>query len=296
MADDPFDLRRFEDAQRDSYERALAELTSGRKLTHWMWYVLPQLRGLGSSAMATRYGIASLDEARAYLAHPVLGPRLMACVAAMNALPESNAERVLGAIDAVKFRSCLTLVPRRRSRQRRVAHRARQVLRRRRDERTLALLKRHERSAAQALLPQHSRTRSKSTRARRTTGSSTPCAAGSSRTSRRASPSAWRFSVRVTPDRFVELTELPASSPRAIAARLRLDHDRERGVVSRRLPARAGRRILSTRASRPRRRTLNSMHKITYTIKICAVWLPGALRVAAAAPANVIELPSAAPA
>ena len=96
MADDPFDLRRFVDAQRGTYEGALAELTGGRKVTHWMWFVLPQLRGLGSSAMATRYGIASLAEARAYLAHPVLGPRLMACVAAMNALPESDAVRVLG--------------------------------------------------------------------------------------------------------------------------------------------------------------------------------------------------------
>ena len=109
MPGDPFDLRRFVDAQRANYEDALAELTAGRKLTHWMWYVLPQLRGLGASSMAQRYGIASLAEARAYLAHPVLGPRLMACVAAMNALPESNAERVLGPIDGVKFRSCLTL-------------------------------------------------------------------------------------------------------------------------------------------------------------------------------------------
>jgi len=109
MADDPFDLARFLDAQRANYDDALSELTAGRKRTHWMWYVLPQLRGLGMSAMAQRYGIASLDEARAYLAHPVLGPRLMACVAAMNALPETNAERVLGAIDGVKFRSCLTL-------------------------------------------------------------------------------------------------------------------------------------------------------------------------------------------
>ena len=74
-----------------------------------MWYVLPQLRGLGASAMASRYGIASLEEARAYLAHPVLWPRLIACVEAMNALPGSNAEPVLGGIDAAKFRSCLTL-------------------------------------------------------------------------------------------------------------------------------------------------------------------------------------------
>jgi uncharacterized protein (DUF1810 family) len=109
MADDPFDLDRFLAAQRESYDDALAELTAGRKLTHWMWYVLPQLRGLGASHMAKRYGIASLAEARAYLAHPVLGPRLLACVDAMNALRESDAERVLGAIDAVKYRSCLTL-------------------------------------------------------------------------------------------------------------------------------------------------------------------------------------------
>lgn len=108
-ADDPFDLERFVDAQRANYDDALAELTSGRKTTHWMWYVLPQLRGLGMSSMARRYGIASLDEARAYLAHQVLGPRLLACVEAMNALPESNPERVLGSIDGVKLRSCLTL-------------------------------------------------------------------------------------------------------------------------------------------------------------------------------------------
>ena len=107
--DDPFDLGRFVEAQRSNYDDALAELTAGRKLTHWMWYVLPQLRGLGASHMAKRYGIDSLEEARAYLAHPVLGPRLLACVDAMNALRESSAERVLGAIDGMKYRSCLTL-------------------------------------------------------------------------------------------------------------------------------------------------------------------------------------------
>jgi len=109
MAHDRLHLERFVDAQQSSYEGALAELRNGRKTTHWMWYVLPQLRGLGTSAMAVRYGITSLDEARAYLAHPVLGPRLMACVEAMNALPGSNAETVLGGIDAAKLRSCLTL-------------------------------------------------------------------------------------------------------------------------------------------------------------------------------------------
>jgi uncharacterized protein (DUF1810 family) len=108
-ATDPFDLERFVHAQRGSHDQALAELRGGRKETHWMWFVLPQLRGLGSSGIARRYGIASVAEARAYLAHPVLGPRLLECVAAMNALPGSDAERVLGSIDAVKFRSCLTL-------------------------------------------------------------------------------------------------------------------------------------------------------------------------------------------
>lgn len=103
------DLARFLEAQDKDYARALAELRAGRKETHWMWYVLPQLRGLGSSSMASFYGIASAEEAEAYLAHPVLGPRLEACVAAMNALEESNAAHVLGHVDAAKFRSCLTL-------------------------------------------------------------------------------------------------------------------------------------------------------------------------------------------
>lgn len=109
MAGDPYDLERFVAAQRANYDDALAELRAGRKTTHWMWYVLPQLRGLGQSGMARRYGIASLEEARAYLAHPVLGPRLRACVDAMNALAGDDPVRVLGPIDAVKLRSCLTL-------------------------------------------------------------------------------------------------------------------------------------------------------------------------------------------
>lgn len=109
MSDDPFNLERFVDAQATDYARALSELRAGRKTTHWMWYVLPQLRGLGASSMATRYGIGSLDEARAYLAHRVLGPRLVECAAAMNGLRGASATQVLGAIDAAKFRSCLTL-------------------------------------------------------------------------------------------------------------------------------------------------------------------------------------------
>ena len=107
--EDPFDLDRFVEAQAKDYARALAELRAGRKRTHWMWYVLPQLRGLGSSSMARLYGIGSAQEAAAYLAHPVLGPRLRECVAAMNALDGRSAAEVLGEIDAAKFRSCLTL-------------------------------------------------------------------------------------------------------------------------------------------------------------------------------------------
>lgn len=109
MSTDPFHLERFVEAQAKDHARALAELRSGRKRTHWIWYVLPQLRGLGSSAMATFYGIGSAQEARAYLAHPVLGPRLRECVAAINALAGSSAVNVLGEVDAAKFRSCLTL-------------------------------------------------------------------------------------------------------------------------------------------------------------------------------------------
>jgi uncharacterized protein (DUF1810 family) len=111
--DDPYDLERFVRAQEDSYAGALAELQAGRKRSHWIWYVLPQLRGLGSSSMAVRYGIASLDEARAYLKHPVLGARLRECVVAINAHRAEgdgpSAEAILGGIDAQKFRSCLTL-------------------------------------------------------------------------------------------------------------------------------------------------------------------------------------------
>ena len=108
-ADDPFDLGRFVEAQAKDYPRALAELRAGKKQTHWIWYVLPQLRGLGTSFYATFYSIGSAQEARAYLAHPILGPRLRECVGAMNALVDLSAEQVLGPVDAAKFRSCLTL-------------------------------------------------------------------------------------------------------------------------------------------------------------------------------------------
>jgi uncharacterized protein (DUF1810 family) len=106
---DPFDLARFERAQANTYTTALAELRRGRKTTHWMWYVFPQMRGLGSSAESVRYGISGLDEARAYLAHPVLGARLRECAEAVLAVPSRSAEEILGPVDAMKLRSCATL-------------------------------------------------------------------------------------------------------------------------------------------------------------------------------------------
>ena len=104
-----FDLQRFVDAQRGVIDDVRAELRAGRKRTHWMWFIFPQLKGLGRSATAQHYGIASLAEARAYLAHPVLGARLRECCAAMLAVPQRSAHEILGAPDDLKFRSCLTL-------------------------------------------------------------------------------------------------------------------------------------------------------------------------------------------
>lgn len=104
-----FDLERFVSAQAESYDTALGEIRRGRKRSHWMWYVFPQLAGLGMSDMARRYAIASIDEARAYLDHELLGPRLRACVSALQDLEHGEAEDVFGGGDAVKLRSSLTL-------------------------------------------------------------------------------------------------------------------------------------------------------------------------------------------
>lgn len=106
------DLFRFVEAQERVYPGALAELKAGRKRSHWMWFVFPQLAGLGMSAMSRRYAIHSLDEARDYLAHPVLGPRLRECVNALNGIEGRSAEASLGGIDAMKLRSSLTLFAR----------------------------------------------------------------------------------------------------------------------------------------------------------------------------------------
>jgi len=102
-------LDRFIQAQQGRYEQALAELRAGRKTGHWIWFVLPQLRGLGRSTMAHEYGIAGRAEAQAYLAHPVLGARLRECVRTVLAHEGRSPERILGDVDAMKLRSCLTL-------------------------------------------------------------------------------------------------------------------------------------------------------------------------------------------
>ena len=110
MADDPHDLARFVAAQATTYAAALAELTGGHKRGHWMWFVFPQIAGLGQSATARRYAIAGAAEARAYLAHPLLGARLVEATRAVTAAaPGKGAEAIMGGIDAVKLRSSMTL-------------------------------------------------------------------------------------------------------------------------------------------------------------------------------------------
>lgn len=106
---DKFNLARFVEAQEPVYVRALAELRAGHKRSHWMWFVFPQIQGLGSSEMAQRYAIASEDEAAAYLAHPVLGRRLRECAAIVAALDGPSAYDIFGHPDALKFRSSMTL-------------------------------------------------------------------------------------------------------------------------------------------------------------------------------------------
>ncbi|RYF92636.1 MAG: DUF1810 domain-containing protein [Caulobacteraceae bacterium] len=106
---DDANLDRFVQAQAGVWEQALAELTAGAKRSHWMWFVFPQIAGLGHSDMTRRYAIKDLAEARAYLAHPLLGPRLLACTAAMNRHQGRSATSILGQPDDVKFRSSMTL-------------------------------------------------------------------------------------------------------------------------------------------------------------------------------------------
>lgn len=109
---DPFDLQRFVEAQDAVYPRVLAELRAGRKASHWMWFVFPQMAGLGASPMARRYAISGREEAAAYAAHPVLGPRLKDCTALVNAVERRSAHAIFGSPDDMKFRSSMTLFAR----------------------------------------------------------------------------------------------------------------------------------------------------------------------------------------
>jgi uncharacterized protein (DUF1810 family) len=107
--DDPFDLQRFVTAQQPVYEQVLKELKAGQKRAHWMWFIFPQLRGLGQSPAAKFYGITSIKEASAYLGHPLLGPRLTECTELVNAVEGRTAHGIFGSPDDIKFRSCVTL-------------------------------------------------------------------------------------------------------------------------------------------------------------------------------------------
>jgi uncharacterized protein (DUF1810 family) len=112
--DDPYELQRFVAAQDQAgtYAAAVQELRAGSKRSHWMWFVFPQVAGLGQSPTSRRYAISSLDEARAYLAHPVLGPRLYECAGILSELAGRSAEEIFGGIDAMKLRSSMTLFAR----------------------------------------------------------------------------------------------------------------------------------------------------------------------------------------
>ena len=107
--DDPYQLSRFVQAQQNDYEQALSEIRRGRKRTHWMWYMFPQLDGLALSSTSKHYAIRSLDEARAYVSHPVLGPRLLECAEALLRVEGRSANEIFGSPHDLKLRSCATL-------------------------------------------------------------------------------------------------------------------------------------------------------------------------------------------
>jgi len=109
LAEDPYDLKRFLLAQEADYERAVSEIRSGRKRSHWMWYIFPQIDGLGFSSTAKHYAIRSQAEAKAYIEHPVLGPRLVECTEAVISLEGRSATGIFGSPDDLKLRSCATL-------------------------------------------------------------------------------------------------------------------------------------------------------------------------------------------
>jgi uncharacterized protein (DUF1810 family) len=108
-AGDPYHLQRFVDAQASCFAQVLSELAAGQKRSHWMWFIFPQIHGLGSSGMAQRFAISGLEEARAYLLHPILGPRLLECTALVNAVQGRSVGDIFGYPDDLKFHSSITL-------------------------------------------------------------------------------------------------------------------------------------------------------------------------------------------
>ena len=136
-----YDLERFKKAQTQDYGNALREIRNGRKKSHWMWYVFPQVRGLGHSSMADYYGISGIDEAKAYLADPVLGPRLAEISEALMELEEKDAAKIFGFPDVLKLRSCMTLFALAAPEQPVFGRVLEKYYAGRRDERTLELLK-----------------------------------------------------------------------------------------------------------------------------------------------------------
>jgi uncharacterized protein (DUF1810 family) len=106
---DPFDLQRFVEAQNLCFERVRSELREGKKRGHWIWFIFPQIKGLGHSSMAQKFAISSRDEAAAYLAHPILGPRLRECTELVNIIEGRLLGEIFGSPDDLKFRSCVTL-------------------------------------------------------------------------------------------------------------------------------------------------------------------------------------------
>lgn len=139
--DDPYELERFVTAQASVYDDVVAELRAGRKESHWMWFVFPQMRGLGMSPLAHRYGITSLGEAQAYLRHPVLGPRLLECVSLLLRHRGRSAREILGSPDDLKLRSSMTLFATAAPQEPSFADVLAHFYDRRADERTLALLR-----------------------------------------------------------------------------------------------------------------------------------------------------------
>ena len=137
---DPFDLRRFESAQAPVFETVLEELRVGRKRTHWMWFIFPQLRGLGRSPTAQHFGLASLEEARAYLAHPALGPRLLLCTEAVLGVRGRSLHDIFGSPDDMKFQSSMTLFARAGTKEGPFGEALERYCSGRPDERTLGLL------------------------------------------------------------------------------------------------------------------------------------------------------------